>query len=171
MKQKFLEVGKIVGTHGIKGMVRIQPWSDSPEFLEEFDVFYLDKDGTSSVEVARIQPHGNVVLASLCGIDTIEQAENFRGKILYISRDDIELPEGRYFISDIIGAQVFDKDGTTLLGTLTDVSETGANDVWHITCDGKEYLVPAIDEVIVQVDIENSRIVLNPMKGIFDDAD
>lgn len=171
MKQKFLEVGKIVGTHGIKGMVRIQPWSDSAEFLAEFEHFYLDKDGNECIDAERVQPHGNVVLAKLSGVDTIEQAEAFRGKILYIDRNDVELDEGRYFISDIIGSQVFDKDGETPLGILSDVSETGANDVWHIKRDGKEYLVPAIDEVIVSVDVENSRIVLNPLKGIFDDAD
>lgn len=171
MKKSFLETGKIVGTHGIKGMVRIQPWSDSGEFLAEFDRFYLDSAGESSVEIKSIQPHGNVVLAKLAGIDTIEQAEQYRGRIIYINRDDVELPEGRYFVEDLIGCSVYAADGQTLLGTLSDVSQTGANDVWHITKEGKEYLVPAIDEVIVSVDTDAARVVLDPMKGIFDDAD
>ncbi len=170
MKKKFLEAGKIVGTHGIRGMLRIQPWSDSPEFLSGFDTLYLDKDGIEAVKVGSVKPHGNVCIAKICGVDNIEQAEALRGKVLYISREDVELPEGRYFISDIIGAEVFDRDGVRL-GLLCDVSETGANDVWHIKCDGKEYLVPAIDEVIVSVDVDSARIVLNPMKGIFGDED
>lgn len=170
MKKQFLETGKIVGTHGIKGMVRIQPWSDSGEFLTTFDRFYLDSKGNTSIEVKGAQPHGNVVLAKLSGVDTVEQAEQYRGKVIYISRDDVELPEGRYFVDDLIGCTVFDtKD--VLLGTLSDVSQTGANDVWHITRDGKEYLVPAVAEVIVSVDTDAEIIVLNPMKGIFDDAD
>ncbi len=171
MKQKFLEAGKIVGTHGIKGMVRIQPWSDSPEFLKQFTKFYLDKDGNEGVSVGGVTPHGNVVICAIKGVDTIEKAETLRGKIIYISRDDIDLPEGRYFISDIIGAACYDADGETVLGTLVDVSETGANDVWHIKRGERVYLVPAIDEVIVSVDVDGGKIVLNPMKGIFDDED
>ncbi len=170
MKKRFLEAGKIVGTHGIRGMVRIQPWSDSPEFLSDFETLYLDKDGVSAVRVGSVKPHGNVSLAKFEGVETIEQAEALRGKTVYISREDVELPDGRYFISDIIGSEVFDISGARL-GQLCDVSETGANDVWHIKNDGKEYLVPAIDEVIVSVDVDEERIVLNPMKGIFDDED
>lgn len=171
MKKQFLETGRIVGTHGIKGMVRIQPWSDSGEFLAGFDRFYLDAAGESSIEVKSVQPHGNVVIAKLEGVGTIEQAEQYRGRVIYISREDVELPEGRYFVDDLIGCTVYAADGQTLLGTLSDVSQTGANDVWHITRDGREYLVPAVGEVIVAVDTDAEKIVLDPMKGIFDDAD
>lgn len=170
MKKQFLETGKIVGTHGIKGIVRIQPWSDSGEFLAAFDRFYLDAAGGASVEVKSAQPHGNVVLAKLSGVDTIEKAEQYRGKVIYIDRDDVDLPEGRYFVDDLIGCVVYDTQDV-LLGKLSDVSQTGANDVWHILRDGKEYLVPAVEEVIVSVDTDAERIVLDPMKGIFDDAD
>lgn len=171
MKKKFLETGKIVGTHGIRGMVRIQPWSDSGEFLSSFDRFFLDDKGADSIAVKDIHPHGNVVIAKLEGVDSIEQAEQLRGKVIYLDRDDVDLPEGRYFIDDLVGCEVYSADGVTLLGTLSDVSQTGANDVWHVTKDGKEYLVPAIEQVIVSVDIDAAKIVLDPMKGIFEDAD
>lgn len=171
MKKKFLETGKIVGTHGIRGMVRIQPWSDSGEFLSSFDRFFLDDKGADSIAVKDIHPHGNVVIAKLEGVDSIEQAEQLRGKVIYLDRDDVDLPEGRYFIDDLVGCEVYSADGVILLGTLSDVSQTGANDVWHVTKDGKEYLVPAIEQVIVSVDIDAAKIVLDPMKGIFDDAD
>lgn len=170
MKKQFLETGKIVGTHGIKGMVRIQPWSDAGEFLTGFDRFFLDASGESSIGVKSVQPHGNVMLAKLNGVDTIEQAEQYRGKVIYISREDVELPEGRYFVDDLIGCTVYNT-ADALLGTLSDVSQTGANDVWHIAREGREYLVPAVDEVIVSVDTDAEKIVLDPMKGIFDDAD
>lgn len=170
MKKEFLEVGKFVGTHGVRGMVRIQPWSDDGEFLEGFKCFYLD-GGKTKIEMSKITPHGNVVIAAIKGVESIEAAEKYRNQILYIKRDDACLPEGRYFISEIIGAQVFDADSNDLLGTLTDVSPTGANDVWHIKSGDNEYLVPAIPDVIVDVDIDNDKVIIRPLKGIFDNED
>lgn len=170
MKKEFLEIGKVVGTHGVRGMIRIQPWSDDGEFLTQFKKFYL-KNGENIIEMGKIAPHGNVVIATVKGVDSIEDAEKLRGMILYIKRDDAHLPEGRYFISEIIGANVFDADTGLLLGTLSDVSPTGANDVWHIKNGEKEYLVPAIPDVIVDVDISTDVIRIRPLKGIFDDED
>ncbi len=166
--KKFLETGKIVGTHGIKGMVRVQPWCDSGEFLKQFKKVYTDKNGENSLNVTAVQPHGNIVLMAFKGVTTIEQAENLRNKVIFIDRKDVSLPEGRYFIDDLLGCSVFDADTNNLLGKITDISPTGANDVWHITKDGEEYLVPAIAEVLVKVDIENEKITIRPLKGIFD---
>lgn len=171
MKERYIETGKIVGTHGVKGMVRVQPWSDSGEFLAEFKCFYLDKKGENRIDATSIKPHGNVVLMSLKGVNSIEDVEKLRGAVIYIDRNDVTLPEGRYFINDLIGCTVSDADSGEILGKITDISETGANDVWHITRDGKEYLVPAIDEVIVSVDTDGEKVVIRPMKGIFDDED
>lgn len=171
MIKKYLETGKIVGTHGIRGMVRVQPWSDSGEFLTEFKRFFLSPDGDNELNAQKIQPHGGVVLVAFKGVETVEQAESLRGKLLYISRDDITLPEGRYFIEELIGCGVFDADSGENYGEISEVSQTGANDVWHIKSGEKEYLLPAIDEVIVSVDPENERLEIRPMKGIFDDED
>ena len=170
MKKEFLEIGKVVGTHGVRGMVRIQPWSDDGEFLTKFKSFYLDC-GKTKIQMGKITPHGNIVIATIKGVDSIEQAEKLRGQVLYIKRDDAQLPEGRYFVSEIIGSNVFDADTNVLLGTLTDVSPTGANDVWHIKNGDREYLVPAIPDVIVDVDINNDTVKIRPLKGIFDDED
>lgn len=167
----YIETGKIVGTHGIKGMVRIQPWSDSGEFLSNFKCFYLDDKGEKKLEVKSAKPHGNVVLASFKGVDTIEDAERLRGAVIYIDRKDVKLPEGRYFVSDLLGCTVFDTDSGEILGTITDISETGANDVWHITRDNREYLIPAIDDVLVSVDVEAEKVIIRPLKGIFDNED
>lgn len=167
MIKEFLEAGQIVGTHGVRGMVRIMPWSDDGEFLSNFKKFYLENG--ESLAVTKIQPHGRVVIAAFKGVDTVEQAEALRGKTVCIARKDAKLGEGRYFVSELIGCTVFDADTNALLGTLTDVSETGANDVWHITRDNNEYLVPAIPDVIVSVDVAAEKIVLRPLKGIFED--
>lgn len=168
MKKEFLETGKIVGTHGVRGMVRIQAWCDSADFLKNFKKFYL-QGSMEEIVLKDVKPNGNVVIAAVSGVDSIEAAEKLRNRVILIKREDANLPEGRYFISELIGCAVFDADSGESLGTLTDVSETGANDVWHITRNEKEYLVPAIDEVIVSVDIEQEKIVLRPLKGIFDD--
>lgn len=171
MIKQYLETGKIVGTHGIRGMVRVQPWSDSGEFLNNFNRFFLSPDGENELKAVKIQPHGSVVLIAFKGIDTVEQAESLRGKTIYIFRDDISLPEGRYFIDDLIGCKVFDADSDEKYGIISEVSQTGANDVCHISSGGREYLLPAIDEVIVSVDPEKERLEIRPMKGIFDDED
>ena len=170
MKKQFLDSGKIVGTHGIRGEVRIEPWADSPAFLSAFKTLYLDERGETAIKV-RSRPHKNITLCKIEGVDTIEDAERLRGKIVYINRDDIRLEEGVHFVQDLIGLEVRDFDSGALYGTLTDVLRTGANDVYEITRDGKHYLAPVIDEVVREINIEEGVVRITPMKGIFDDAD
>ena len=167
MKQKYLECGKITGTHGIRGEVRVHPWCDSPEFLTKFKTLYTDKSGTSIKVSAR--SHKNMVIMKIDGVDTIELAERLRNTVIYIDRDDASLSDDEVFIQDIIGIEVYDADTNILLGKISDVSQTGANDVWHIEKDGKEYLVPAVDEVVISVDVDAEKAVIRPIKGIFDD--
>ncbi len=171
MLKKYLETGKIVGTHGVKGMLRVLGWCDSVDFLKQFKYIYLDKEGKTSLEIKSVQAHGNIILMSLKGVETIEDAEKLRNKVIYIDRSKARLPEGRYFIDELIGCEVFDVDTNESLGIITDASSTGANDVWHITRNKTEYLVPAIPEVIISVDVENEKAKIRPLKGIFDDED
>lgn len=170
MKKEFLEAGKIVGTHGVRGMVRIDPWADSCDFLKQFKTLYI-KGGDEALNILSLSAHGRIAIAKIKGIETIEEAESLRNETLFIKRDDASLPEGRYFVDELISCEVFDADTEEKLGVITDVSKTGANDVWHIEKNGTEYLVPAIDSVIVSVDVENEKAVIRPLKGIFDDAD
>ena len=170
MIKEFLEVGQIVGTHGIRGEMRLNPWADSPEFLKQFKTLYYDKNGEKNVKVLAARPHGNVVILKLDGIETVEAASAMRNRVLYIRRADAKLAEGSYFIEELIGCNVIDADDAGVsYGTLTDVSETGANDVWHIDRNGTEYLIPAIPDVVVNVDVANNTVVIRPLKGIFDD--
>lgn len=173
MIKRFLEIGQIVGTHGVRGEMRVDPWCDAPEFMRGFKRLYLDENGTQEVEVRACRPHGNVALLSLSGVTTVEQAAAMRGRVLYMRRADARLPEGHYFISELIGCDVLDADDPALrYGTLSDVSKTGANDVWHVTNDaGQEFLLPAIPLVVIDTDVENNQVRIRPLKGIFDDAD
>lgn len=171
MKKSFLETGKITGTHGIRGMVRIQPWCDSFEFLSGFKRFYLDSSGETELKVERIAQAKNMAIVKFAGVDTVEQAEKYRDKIIYISRNDAKIEEGSYFIQDLIGCVVKDIDNGRVYGKISDVTQTGSNDVWHIKDGENEYLLPVIKEIVKQVDIDSETVLIKYMKGIFEDED
>ncbi len=171
MKSPFLEAGRVVGTHGVRGELRVEPWCDSARFLTGFSEFYWD-GGREKVKVVSSRPHKSLLLLRLEGVDTVEAADALRGRVLYLARKDAALPEGRYFVQDILGLSAVDADSGRVYGKVTDVFPTGANDVYQVTDeDGKEYLVPAIRDVVVRVDPDGGVLELRPMRGIFDDAD
>lgn len=170
MIKEYLEIGQIVGTHGVKGELRVQPWCDSPEFMKRFKTLYFDARGEQPIRVTACRPHGNVTLLKIEGTETVEQAQRLRGSVLFMRRAEAKLPEGDYFIQELCGCRVYDADSGLFYGELTDVSQTGANDVWHIRKDGAEYLLPAVKEVVVFVDVAQNVIKIRPMKGIFDEA-
>ena len=144
MKKQFLETGKIVTTHGIKGELKVMPWCDTPEFLLDFDTLYLQK-GQKPIEIENARIQKNMVLLKIRGCDTVEDAVKLRGQVLYLNRDDVEI---------------------------CDVTETGANDVYHIRFeDGCVKLIPAIKDVVKEIDIEENRMLIRPLRGLFDDAD
>ena len=168
MKQ-FLETGKITGTHGLKGEVRVQSWADSPEFMTQFRELYLDR-GAKKIEITAARVHKNMLIMKIRGIDSMDEADKLREKVLYISRDDVELDEGTYFIQDLIGLNVLDEDTGERIGRLDDVSETGANDVYHIrTDDGRVYLIPAVPDVVRDISVDDGVMCIFKMKGLFDE--
>lgn len=171
MKLEFLECGEVVTTHGIKGELKVYPWSDTPDFLKEFRTVYTD-GGKTPWTITSCRAQKNMTLLKLKGIETIEEAVMLRGKTLYIRRADAKLEEGDYFIQELIGLSVVDRDTGRVYGTLTDVSQTGANDVYHITDgEGQEWLIPAIPQVIQSVDLEGEKMIITPLEGLFDEME
>ncbi len=170
MKQ-YLEIGAIVNTHGIRGDVKVLPWCDSAEMLCEFDRLYIGENHTPiDVESAYVQK--NCVILHLHGVDTKEDADQMRGTILYMNRDDVSLAEGVYFIQDLIGLTVQDCDSGETYGVLSDVIQTGANDVYEIVDEtGKKRYLPAIPDVVIETDLSARLMKIRPLKGLFDDAD
>ncbi len=160
-----------MGTHALKGELRVEPWCDSPDFFKGFTTLYYDEKGTAKAEITSCRSHGSLVLLCLEGVSGVEAAAALRGKTLYIRRADAKMPEGSYFIAELIGCEVFDADEPSRrYGTLTDVTRTGANDVWHIRGErGREYLIPAIPDVVVSADVGKNEVFIRPLKGIFDD--
>lgn len=169
MIKKYLECGKIVSTHGIRGELKVQPWCDGPEFLCGFDCIYLG-EAREAIRVESARTIKNMVLLKLAGIDTIDAAVTLRGKIVYIDREDAPPnAEGEFFIQDLMGLEVRDADSAKVYGKLSDVFATGANDVYEITTDsGKKLYCPVIKQVIVKTDLEGGVIEIRPLEGLFD---
>ena len=167
MKKEFLEAGKIVNTHGIRGEVKIMPYTDSPELLAEFDRLFLGKAHTEVI-IEHSRAFKNMVIAKIEGVNTPEEADKLRNKLLYMHRDDLELDEDTYFIQDLIGMEVRDADSGHVYGKIADVMQTGANDVYVVKGDDREYLVPAIGDVVVSTDIDADIMTIRPLEGLFD---
>lgn len=172
MVKEYLELGQIVSTHGIKGEMRFNPWCDNPEFVKKFKTLYFDKNGEKGIKVISARPHGNMVILMLQDIDTVEKAQALKNTVLYMKRSDAHLPKGTWFVQELFDCTVIDNNNGKVLGVIVDVSETGANDVWHVkTPKGDEVLIPAIKQVLVNVDVEKGEILINPIKGLFEDED
>lgn len=166
---KFLEAGKISSTHGVSGEVKIHPWANSPQFLVKVGTLYYDENGTK-IEIEKMRAHKNMVVAKIKGVNTVEEANKLRDKIVYISRDDVKLDEGEYFITDLEGLKVLDSSSGEEYGTLSEVISAPANDVYRVTdAKGKDYLVPVIDDIIDEVNIEGGYVKITPIPGIFED--
>ena len=169
MKKRFLECGKIVTIHGIKGEIRVQPWCDDAAFLTEFDTLYFD-NGQTPVSITHARPHKNVVVMKLHGIDTPEAAAALRGKVLFVDRELVSLADGEYFVQDLIGCKVLDADTGHDYGVIYDSRPTGANDVYYLRDEqGVERLVPAIPDVVLERDLDAGVIRIRPLEGLFDD--
>ena len=171
MIKDYLEIGQIVSTHGIKGEVRLNPWCDSPEFVKKFKILYRDEKGNNSFKIVSCRPHGNVAVLKIEGVDTVEEAQKLRNTILYMKRTDINLPEGKWFVSELIGCSVLDYDDNNICyGKIKDIESYTANDVWYIeTTDGKEVLIPAIKDVVIKCDVANDVAYIRPLRGLFDE--
>lgn len=167
MKQ-YLEIGKIVSVHGLKGEVKVQSWCDTPAYMCSFKTFY-SKDGSMQYKAERCRAQGNMVILKLEGVNTPEQAQLWRNKVLYMNRQDAKLPEGSYFIQDLIGLRVYDEH-EKYYGAITNVLETGANDVYELKSeDGRLYYIPAIPSVVLQTDVDGGKMIIFPMEGLFDE--
>lgn len=166
----YLEVAKIVTTHGIHGEVKAIPLCDSPEQLCDMGALFLDDQGGQPATLERARVHKNTVILKLAGVNTPEEAHRLRNRMLYAAREEFALAPGSYFIQDLIGLTVLDADSGQTYGTLCDVTQTGANDVYHVRfADGGERYVPAIADVVLAVDLAGGTMQIRPLKGLFDD--
>lgn len=163
----FLEAGQIVNTHGIQGEVKIAPWCDSPEFLCQFDTFYIDGVG---IGVHSARPHKSCVLAMLEGVTDINAAMRLKGKVLEVDRTGLVLPEGRHFLADLIGLEVRDADSGTVLGHISEVLTPPAHEVYVVTGGAHSYLIPAVDAFLKETNLEGGYIRVCLIEGMESDV-
>ncbi|MBQ3951425.1 MAG: 16S rRNA processing protein RimM [Oscillospiraceae bacterium] len=159
--EKYLEAGKIINTHGIRGEVKIEPWADSPEFLKGFKALYID---SRPVKLLSARAHGRFVIAKLEGVDDMNAAEALKNRIVYIDRDEAPLSEGEYFISDLIGFTAVAEDGEEL-GKVTEILSRPAGEILVITGE-REILVPLVPEFVIARDMDGGRITLRLIEGM-----
>lgn len=167
VKKQFLEIGEVVSTHGVVGEMRVQPWCDSPDVLTGLKTLYGDPEGKESLKV-RCRPHKRIALVKVQGVDTVQDANLWRGRVLYASRRDLPLPKGRYFICDLIGLAVKDAATGEQYGEIVNVTNAGASDIYHMMMNGKEILIPAIPDIVVAVDVDGGEMLIRPMEGLFE---
>lgn len=163
-----LEIGQIVNTFGIKGFVKVKPFTDDITRFDELKKVYItNKKQKKEYQIEEVKYHKNMILIKFKSIDKIEQAELLRNSYIVISREDTkELEADRYYIVDLIGLDVYtDKD--ILLGHVDDIYNTGSNDIYVVKNDlGKQILLPAIADVIKEIDIKNKKIIVHLIKGL-----
>lgn len=166
MRNEILELGKVVNTHGIRGEIKIQPWCDYPEIFDTLDYIYI---GGERYEIRRSRFHKNCIIAQVEGVNNINEAELMRNKIVTIEREVLgELPEGTYYIADLEGLEVRTADGK-ILGNIKEVIRTGSNDVYVLDNDEKKpILIPVIEQVVKEVNIDGGYVEVELMKGLID---
>lgn len=165
---KYLELGQIVNVKGLKGEVKVNSFTDDNTKFERIPkVFIKQKSNLKEYEIEKVGYNKNQVIIKFKNIDTVEEAEKLRNSYIVVDREIFgELPEGVYYIADLIGLKVF-TESNEYLGKVDDIFSTGSNDVYVVKDElGKQKLLPGIDEVIKVIDIESGKIIVNLIEGL-----
>lgn len=168
--EDLLQVGIITSTHGVRGEVKVYPTTDDPRRFRRLKEVVLDTGKEKmNLEIEGVKFFKQFVILKFKGLDNINDIEKYRQKSLYVTRKNaVRLQRDEYFIADLIGLKVQDEDGTEL-GTVKDVIETGANDVYEVEmADGRSLLLPAIKQCILNVDVENGMMQVHVLEGLLD---
>lgn len=168
--EDLLQVGIITSTHGVRGEVKVYPTTDDPRRFRRLKEVVLDTGKEKmNLEIEGVKFFKQFVILKFKGLDNINDIEKYRQKSLYVTRKNaVRLQRDEYFIADLIGLKVQDEDGKEL-GTVKDVIETGANDVYEVEMtDGKSLLLPAIKQCILNVDVENGTMQVYVLEGLLD---
>jgi 16S rRNA processing protein RimM len=160
--KKFIETGKIVNTHGVRGQIKLEPWSDDAAFICGLKrLFISDRE----YEIAECKIHRSLVILTLEGVSDLDAAIRLKNKIAYIDRDDVSLPAGEHFIQDLIGLQAIDSNTGAPVGKISDVLSLPAHKVYVISGE-REILIPAVDEFVKEIDVDGGFILFNVAEGL-----
>ena len=172
MKKTYLEGGKICTSHGIKGLVKVEHLCDSPKVLTKTKKIYLkERDGSFTEKAVKsASVAGQFVLMGIDGIDSREEAIAYRGRLIYLHRDDIPVSKGAMLIADMIGLPVYHVESGESLGELCEVSDVAGRRIYTVKHQGREVLIPDVPEFIKEIN-ENTGMAVLPIPGLFDMAD
>ena len=163
MKQAYIEAGRITSTHGVHGELKIEVWLDTPKDLKHYRRIFIDGQERKLLSVRQ---QSCFVIAKLDQVDDINAAQPFKGKTVYIAREDAPLPPGGYFLQDLLDAKVVLEDGSPV-GVLTEILERPANNVYVVTDpDGREILIPVVPAFIIRADAENGVVTVRLLEGM-----
>ncbi|NOY52116.1 MAG: 16S rRNA processing protein RimM [Deltaproteobacteria bacterium] len=168
--EEWIEVGTVFRKHGIRGEVKVYPLTDSPRrFLDLEEVVLEDPAGKrQKVRIDRVRFQKDRLILHFAGLDTLDEIEPFlKSRILIHRSQALPLGEGRYYHADIIGLAVVSEEGLDL-GSVTEILETGSNDVYVVRKGKKEILIPAIAEVVRKVDLARGEMIIHVMEGLFE---
>ena len=159
-------IGKIVNTHGIKGEVKVYPYTDNIDNLSKIKEVYFDEKLNDKHKVKSCKIQKNMLIMKLESVNIVEEAAKLKDTNLYIIKEDISDMEDTYYVEDLIGMDVIDEKDV-VIGTITYVFSTGANDVYEIkSSDNKEIYIPAIKDVVKKVDVKNKKMYIEMMEGL-----
>ncbi len=168
-KKAYLEIGKIINTHGVRGAVKLDPWCDGPQVFKKLKHLYLENG--KEFEISDVKTVGAFVVCSLSGVSTVEDAIKLKNKIVLAKREEIPLAKGAHFICDMIGLPVKDANTGEVYGELTAVSQPALQEIYEIrTPSGNTVLMPAVPQFIARIDTDDA-IYVTPIEGFFSDAE
>ena len=161
----FLEVGKIVNTHGVRGEVRIQPWTDSPDMLLDIENVCIGNTQENQVKLISPRVHKSFVISYIEGVDDIDAAIKLKNKVVYAKRENLQLEDGQYYIVDLVGLRAIDADSGNELGVIKEVLTLPKNNVYVIRGE-REILVPAVPDFVAETNIEAGYIKFRLIEGL-----
>ena len=168
--QNYLPACKIVSTHGVRGEMKALPLCDGAAFLAKFKRLFTTADGAGETRVLGVRAQGNVILLRLDGVNDMDAARALRGQVFYFDRSDATLPEGRWYVADLIGCEVRDADTGKVYGVVTSVDHPGAQDIYTVKSpSGKEYMFPGVDAFLKERNPPEGYILVTPIPGLLDD--
>lgn len=165
--KEYIKVGKIINTHGVKGYVKCMPMTDEPERFEELEYVYTEKDRMKR-KVRHVWYQKGMVYLKLEDINDMESAEGFKGTYISIPEDQLgKLPENSYYLFDLDGMDVYSSNGE-YLGKISEIYQTGANDVYEVKNKKGSFLIPAIKDVVKSVNVQDKKMIIDVIEGLLE---
>jgi 16S rRNA processing protein RimM len=168
-RENLLLIGEVIRPHGLDGMLRIRSYAQSENTFLDAGIVFLKSDPLEPQEykVLSVKPHKNIFLMKLAGLDSLEGAEIYRGANILIRKDSLRRKKEEYFWFELIGLKVYLNSGR-YIGILRDIIPTGGNDIYVVREKEAEFLIPALHEVVENIDLENNKMIIHEMEGLFE---